>query len=121
MPRKKVALLTAMGMLIVLSMSGAVRADDSDEGPTRFMAHKCNLCHGVPAVGIAAKTKSKKLLGPELGGPLPEVDPVALAAYLRQQQELDGKEHKREYKGTDEELQTILDWLTSLDPPAPEE
>ena len=51
--------------------------------------------------------------GADLGGPI-EADFEVIAAFVRKQGELDGKSHKKEFKGTDEELQTILDWLTEL-------
>ena len=91
----------------------AEEAGDSTVGKETFLASKCNLCHAVPAAEIEAKTKSDKLRGADLGGPI-EADFETLAAYLRKQGELDGEQHKREFKGTDEELQTIIDWLASL-------
>lgn len=83
-----------------------------------FVAHKCDLCHAVPGADIEAKTSSDKLRGPALGGPSPEDFEFAdLAAFLRKQTEREGEQHKREFKGTDEELQAILDWLETLPPP----
>ena len=54
------------------------------------------------------------MAGGDLGGKL-EAEFEELAAYLRKEGELDGKTHKKGFKGTDEELQTILDWLGSLE------
>ena len=72
------------------------------------------MCHAAPAAGIEAKTKSEKMQGPDLGGKF-KADFAAIAAYVRKTGELDGKSHKKEFKGTDEELQAIIDWLGSLE------
>ncbi len=72
--------------------------------------HKCQLCHGVPAADLAAKVKSEKMKGPDLGGAT-EVDFATMAAYLRKSGELDGAEHNKEFKGSDEELLAIFAWL----------
>ena len=94
----------------------AVSFAEGEESPGQaaFLAHKCNLCHAVPAAGIEAKTKSDKMKGPELGGPI-EADFEKIAAYLRKTGDLDGEQHKKEFKGTDEELKAIVDWLGSLE------
>lgn len=77
-------------------------------------AHKCSMCHAVPAEGIEAKTKSKTMKGGDLGGKI-DAEFAEIAAYLRKEGEIDGKSHKKPFKGTDEELQTILDWLGTLE------
>ena len=82
--------------------------------------HKCNMCHAVPAAGIEAKTKSEKMKGGDLGGKI-EAEFAEIAAYVRKEGELDGKTHKKPFKGTDEELQAIIDWLGTLEAPAAEE
>ncbi len=76
--------------------------------------HKCNMCHAVPAADIAAKTKNEKMKGADLGGKV-EGELAEIAAYVRKESELDGKTHKKPFKGTDEELQAIVDWLGSLE------
>ena len=76
--------------------------------------HKCNMCHAVPAAGIEAKTKSEKMKGGDLGGKI-EAEFAEIAAYVRKEGELDGKTHKKPFKGTDEELKAIIDWLGSLE------
>ena len=96
---------------------GALAAEEAEAAAAQevFLANKCNLCHAVPAAEIEAKTKSKTLKGKDLGGPVEE-DFEVIAAYLRKQSELEGKSHKKEFKGSDEELQVILDWLAGLEP-----
>ena len=92
----------------------AATAEELDGKALFTETHKCNMCHAVPAAEIEAKTKSEKMKGADLGGKI-ESDFEAIAAYVRKAGELDGKSHKKEFKGTDEELQAIIDWLGSLE------
>ena len=117
--RSMVALAIVLAVFTLLPAAGALAAEEGEEpaGKAVFLAHKCNLCHSVPSAGIESKTKSEKMKGSDLGGPI-EAGFEAFATYVRQQGELDGKSHKKEFKGTDEELQAIFDWLTQLEPVA---
>ena len=92
----------------------AMTEEETDAKTLFVETHKCNMCHGVPAAEIKATTKSDKMKGPELGGKI-DGNFETIAAYVRKAGELDGKNHKKEFKGTDEELQTIIDWLGSLE------
>lgn len=76
--------------------------------------HKCSMCHAVPAAEIEAKVKTGPMKGADLGGKL-EKRIEEVAAYVRKKSEIDGAQHKKEFKGSDEELQAILDWLGSLE------
>jgi len=110
MPIFAVAAIAAMSTTFVT----AANAETADAKELFIETHKCNMCHAVPAADIEAKTTSDKMKGPDLGGKV-EADLETLAAYMRKTGELDGKEHKKEFKGTDEELQAIVDWLGSLE------
>ncbi len=111
--RLRHTILIASGLALALFPSVLVAEDDATTGSAAFARHKCNLCHGVAAAGIEAKTKSDKLRGPELGvEPTPAV--ADLGPYLRKLVERNGVTHKREFKGSDEELQIIVDWLGGL-------
>ena len=74
-----------------------------------FLSAKCNMCHAVSSVGIEAKVKSEKMKGPDLVGVKAESD--WLAQYLRKKADKDGKPHKNEFKGTDEELALLIGWV----------
>ena len=115
--KKPIAVATVLAAALVavsLLAPPATTAEELDAKALFTDTHKCNMCHSVPAAEIAAKTKSEKMKGPELGGKI-EGDFETIAAYVRKAGELDGKNHKKEFKGTDEELQTIIDWLGSLE------
>ncbi len=107
-------LIAAVTVLALLLPATALVAEDLD-GKTLFTeTHKCNMCHAVPAAGIEAKTTSDKMKGADLGGKV-EAEFETIAAYVRKEADMDGKSHKKEFKGTDEELQAIIDWLGSLE------
>lgn len=99
---------------LLVTTVGAEEDGALPTGPELYKEHKCYLCHSVDVAGIEAKTKSAKMAGPDVSGYTTD-DVAALASYLRKQGEREGVAHKREFEGTDEELQTILDWLGSLE------
>ena len=113
-----VVLFATAAVVGLLGAPPARGADDGEPaGQTLFLEYKCNMCHSVPAAGIEAKTKSEKMRGADLGGPM-EAGAEAVAAYLRKEGELDGSTHKKEVDISTDEVQTLLDWLAELEPPA---
>ncbi len=95
----------------------ADESDQTDPGQQAFEAAKCNLCHSVEIAGIEAKTKSEKMKGPDLSADCEELDVDWTFQYIKREVLKDDKKHKKEFKGTDEELQTIVDWLAGLKAP----
>jgi mono/diheme cytochrome c family protein len=81
------------------------------DGKETFLAQKCNTCHSVSSAGIEATTKSEKMKGPDLVGVVQAHDPAWISDFVHRRIEKDGKKHSKEYKGTDEELAAIVDWL----------
>lgn len=79
------------------------------DGKEIFLGEKCNMCHSVSTADIEAKTKSEKMFGGDLVDLEHEADWIA--EYLKKAAEKDGSDHKREFKGTDEELAALVDWL----------
>lgn len=88
-----------------------VQAQPATDGKAVFLAQKCNNCHAIQTAGIEAKTQSEKLKGPDLGGVTASLDDALVGKYIRKQEKINDKLHKHEFKGTDEELKTLLDWL----------
>ncbi len=110
-------LMALVIILVAAVFAGSLVAEEAPalDGKALFTdTHKCNMCHAVPAADVAAKTKNEKMKGGDLGGKV-EGEFAEIAAYVRKEGELDGKTHKKPFKGTDEELQAIVDWLGSLE------
>ncbi len=117
MKRLLTTLLTAAAAVAILALAvPTTLAEEGGDAEELFVeTHKCQMCHGVAAVEIEAKTSSDKMKGPDLSGYTSDKDLAEIAAYARKEADIDGKQHKKGFKGTDEELQTILDWLGSLE------
>ena len=109
--------------LLVLLLAVESRAGDGDQQPgsgtsdkTIFLAQKCNVCHSVQSAGIEAKTKSEKMKGPDLTGITSRRETDWIAKYVRKEVQLDGRDHKKEFKGSKEELAALISWLEGQTP-----
>ena len=105
------AALGIVSLCLVAVSATAEEEGDLPAGHQAFVGLKCNMCHDVSSAGIEAKTKSEKMYGGNLVGLAEKWDAKTLAAYVTQEAEADGKKHKKEFKGSDEELQVLVDWL----------
>lgn len=105
-----VAILTGLGV-------GAAAAG-TEAGKETFLAQKCNQCHSVSSAGIEATTKSEKMFGGDLTGVGERRMAEWIAKFVRREETIDGKQHKKEWKGTDVDLQQIVDWLATQKAPA---
>ena len=81
------------------------------DGKKVFISARCNNCHAVSSVGIEAKMKSEKMKGPDLKGVTSRHDTGWMAKYIKKEEQLEGKAHKFSFKGSDEELAALIDWL----------
>jgi hypothetical protein len=117
-PISLAAILAAPLMLALLPVSAVSLPTEETEDPpgkVAFVAQACNLCHEVSGEGIERKSKSDKLEGRDMTGIGTEFDREFAKAYiLREAAMEDGSKHKKPFKGTDEELEAILDWLATL-------
>ena len=109
--KKLITLLSVSSVLIMFAISFNVNAFDEPDGKQVFEDEKCNLCHDVSTVGIEAKTKSEKLKGPDLVNLAEVYEAEWIAKYVKKEADKEGKTHKKPFKGTDEELQALVDWL----------
>lgn len=99
------SLLTCSFVLI-----GFALAQNNSE-KTIFVNQKCNLCHSLSTQGIEAKTMSERLKGPDLVNLASKHKSKWISRYLKKKVKMNGKLHKTSFKGTDEELQALVDWL----------
>ncbi len=103
--------LAAAVALALAALPTSTVAAEAPAGQKVFEAQKCNLCHSVPAAGIEAKTSSEKMKGPDLTSAEAAKDRERLVKYIRKEAKINDADHKKEFKGTDEELQALVDWL----------
>ena len=110
--------------LVALALAGplagltAGAAEELPDGRELFAAQKCNMCHAVPQADLVAMVKSKKMKGPDL--PADSREPDWIERFLKREVQLKGKDHKKEFKGTAEELRAITAWLVTLKRSEPE-
>lgn len=107
------AIVAALALLAPYPSTVTASAADLD-AKTIFLREKCNVCHSIPSEGIKATVKSEKMLGPELPTAEKREDTEILLDYLRQKAELDGEKHKKGFKGSDEELGALVQWIESM-------
>lgn len=104
--------MTAVALAMTpLWTAGAAAGDEGSSGQEIFLAMKCDMCHSVPTAGIEARTKSEKMKGPDLVDVASRHDAEWVAKFLRREVQLHDADHKKEFKGTDEELAALVDWL----------
>ncbi len=105
-------LLAAVLLLAVASWAPAPAAAQAKlDGKAIFLAQKCTMCHDVSSAGITATTKSAAVKGPDLAGAAAKRDAKLLNDYLRKKADIDGKKHKKEFTGSDEEIGALIAWL----------
>ncbi len=112
-----IALLAVLFSLPLIALPGPARGEQgrdqaqAHDGQAIFMAQSCNLCHQVSTAGIEAATKSERMRGPDLVNVATAHDAAWIKSFLKKQTELDGAKHKKEFKGSDDELDTLASWI----------
>ncbi len=87
---------------------------DCADGKAIFTESKCDMCHSVKAAGIEAKVKSEKMQGPDLTGVGSRHEADWIVKYVNKEVQLNDKDHKGAFKGSDEDLQSLIAWLEGL-------
>ena len=109
-----VPLLLAL-ILPVLAAPQPAQAAGEPPGQLVFMAQKCNTCHNVPSASIVRTTKSDKVAGQDLPGDLADKPASFFVQFLKKEvPNNEGNKHKKDWKGTDAELQQLSDWLAEI-------
>ena len=71
----------------------------------------CAECHGVKSAKIIPTTKVPSDKGSDLGGIGEKYQAGWIKRYVNQEASSGGKSHTKKFKGSDEELQALVDWL----------
>lgn len=118
MPRRSLKAWPAVAVIVMMAglalPSAASEGAGEGGGSELFVSLRCQLCHAVPAASIEAKAKSDKVKGPDLGTAEIQLTAEEMTSFIRRESQIDGQEHKKEFKGSDEELAAIVDWLVEL-------
>ncbi len=103
-------LISTVIALVLLTLPAAAFAGDVS-GKKVFEAEKCSMCHALSNLGIEATTKAEKLKGPDLVDVGKRYEADWIAKYIKKEADKEGKSHTKPFKGSDEELQALVDWL----------
>lgn len=104
----------ALGLLL-LQPPAAVAAGSADHpGKALFLANKCNMCHSIASLSIARTSKSEKTKGPDLSAVGGQRTAQWLTAWLQRLEKIEGKTHKKDWKGSDADLAQLVAFLGTL-------
>ena len=120
-------LSTSLGtavLLFCLSAAGRVAAGEEPAGQKLFIKNKCSQCHTIDALKISkeeseeeeeeAEEGEKKVDPPDLSGAGKEREAAWIVKWLKKLEKVEGRKHKKKFKGSEEELQALSEWLATL-------
>ena len=106
-----------MRTLVFLLLSGIGYAlyaqQDSIDAKSVFVGNKCEACHSVSTAQIAClkKNATQDSKSVDLSTVGMTRTSVWIADYLLKKEEIEGKKHIKRFKGTDDELKVLSEWL----------
>jgi len=125
-----IAVLSILCLALVLpalaeeSKKDGATPDTTPAGQQVFVAHECQMCHTVYSAGIGeppakdAKKEDEETEGPpdlSLAGTGRTAEWISL--FLQKKEALNEKKHMLTFKGDDEELATLANWILTLKAP----
>ncbi len=108
---------TVLGLLAAgLFLSNAWSLPDDAPGKVVFKAQKCSSCHAIKSQGIAKSggEESKDKEPPDLSNVGTKRTAAWMTKSLLKKETIDDAKHLKKFKGTDDELEVITNWLATL-------
>ncbi len=113
----------------VIAFSLVSPAFAGEAGKKIFMDYECQSCHAISAYGISiVKSEDEEedddygeeeaIEPPDLSNVGSKRDKKFLSLFLRKKVAIDGRKHKKRFKGTKEERRELVIWLSTLTKPA---
>lgn len=111
---KKYIVLLSSFALFFLCISTIINAQQVEEakGKILFKESKCVGCHSIASQGFVKKGKSSAPDLSEVGSKHSDIE--WLKKYLTKQEVMNDTKHAISFKGNDEELQILVEWLSNL-------
>ncbi len=109
MSSRPIVAIAALGLLLLSAAGGVAQAEDS-AGQALFLEQRCHGCHAVPNAGIA-KAGDDTVSAPRLEALGDRYKRKTMKRWLERKKNAEGYTHLQYFKGTDEELQVLVDWL----------
>jgi hypothetical protein len=131
----------AFAFLFLLAWAAPEGRAEGKTGKEIFLDHKCQKCHSIESEDILKSEKgtadeakedeggfdddfgneTEKTEPPDLSGVGKRHDPEWMTQFLKKKiRTEEGKKHKKRFKGSDEELQILIEFLAGLQTAAPE-
>jgi mono/diheme cytochrome c family protein len=86
-------------------LAGTAVAEPAADGKVVFVEQKCTKCHSAP--GIAGGKA-------DLAGVGKKRTAEWMTKWLKKEEQIDGKKHKKAFTGTPAQLEAVVKWLSSL-------
>ncbi len=100
-----------VSLLALVVLVGVVFAQ-TKTGKDIFIDSKCNTCHSIKSQEIESKQAGKYPDLSEIGKA--GIDEATLQKYLLKEESIKDKKHAVKFKGSEEELTTLVKWLSGL-------
>jgi len=130
----KKSLITLVGFwMITLMLLTTVSASENPKAVKIFKTYGCNECHSIASLNLG-KTESEEAVEeddgwgdeedvvepPDLSDVGSERTAKWMSTYLRKKTDIDGRQHKKRFKGSKEERHELVLWLETLVNPVDE-
>ena len=117
--------MVGVALVIVVGTWIAPRPASADDaaGKTIFVEQRCNTCHTIKSQSVeiteAEEGEVEEAVEgdpdpPDLSAIGSEHDKVWIAKYLIKKEEVEGRKHKKRFRGSTDELKTVAEWLATL-------
>lgn len=98
--------------VIMFGFQTNIKTDEDSAGKKLFIENKCATCHSVEAADIILKKKKKTV--PDLSDVGSKLEPTFIMKFITKEETLNDAKHMYGFKGSDEDLKTLVDWLVGL-------
>ncbi len=103
-------LLFVTSIVLLFGFAFSYSQTNEPEGQKVFVEKKCGSCHSVNSADITSKKKDAVDLSDTGTGKTAKF----MTKYLNKEEKINDKVHKTAFKGTEEELSKLVDWLLTL-------
>jgi cytochrome c2 len=108
--------LTLLGVVTTgFFASGAWSLPDDPPGKIIFKDNKCGSCHSIKSQGIVKGGEdTKDKAAPDLSNAGTKHNAAWMSKYLLKKETLNDEKHLKKFKGSDEDLEVLTNWLATL-------
>ena len=107
---------------LIFCWAGTESSAEDSQGPKIFAQHKCQSCHSVKVLGIevvkdveeAEVVEEDEIKPGDLSGIGNRRTAEWLELYLRRKESVEGRKHKKRFKGSKNQRLALIAWLESL-------